>query len=214
AVKEFYAALPQIVAWSHLIIGLVITLLVMIITAGVGIAISAAGTAVATAGTAEAASAATVVLNVTFWVKLGGEAFIFTFLSRQLNATIPGMEPKSPFWVEFIWNLGMFGVMHGASAVAKGLIETYALTSAAAKFAVNTAVQFVALEAFGYFRFAVEERRTMTVGEFGQMSAQNVIMMAAMTAAMKPMEPVLKGLEGELTSSFGRFARRYGTRSA
>jgi hypothetical protein len=219
AVQEFYRVLPSIVMWSHLIIGLAITLIAAVATAGVGLAVSAAGTAAATAiaGSAaavETSAAAGVVLNATWAIKLGSEALVFTAISRELSSLVPGMEPKGSFWGEFLWNLGMFGVMHGASKVAKGLIEAFAINSAAAKFVAEQATAFVALEAFGYVKFAVEEGRTMTLSEFGTMSAQNLVMMTAMAATMAPMKPVMETLEGNLTSAFSRFSSKYRAQAA
>jgi len=219
AVQEFYRVLPSIVTWSHLIIGLAITLIAAVVTAGVGLAVSAAGTAAATAiaGSAaavETSAAAGVVLNATWAVKLGTEALVFTAISRELSSMVPGMEPKGSFWGEFLWNLGMFGVMHGASKLAKGLIEAFAIKSAAGKFLAEQATAFVALEAFGYVKFAVEEGRTMTLSEFGTMSAQNLVMMTAMAATMGPMKPMMEGLESDLTSAFRRFSSKYRAQAA
>ncbi|MGW1346177.1 eCIS core domain-containing protein [Kribbella sp. NPDC002412] len=219
AVQEFYRVLPSIVMWSHLIIGLAIMLIAAVVTAGVGLAISAAGSAAATAIAGSAAAvqtstAAGVVLNATWVIKLGAEALVFTAISRELSALFPGMEPKGSFWGEFLWNLGMFGVMHGASKLAKGLIEAFAINRAAGKFVLEQATAFVALEAFGYVRFAVEEGRTMTLSEFGMMSAQNLVMMTAMTATMTPLKPVMTRLERNLTSAFSRFSAKYRAQAA
>ncbi|TDW77122.1 eCIS core domain-containing protein [Kribbella pratensis] len=218
AVKDFYQKLPSLVMWSHLIIGLAITLIAAIVTAGVGLAISAAGAAAATAIAGSAAAvetsvAAGVVLKATFVIKLGAEALVFTAISRELSSLVPGMQPKGSFWGEFLWNLGMFGIMHGASQLSKGLIEALAIQSSVGKFVVEQATSFVALEAFGFVKFAVEEGRTMTLAEFGTMSMQNVVMMSAMAATMGPMKPMMTALESDLTSAFSKFSLRYRARA-
>ena len=222
AVHAFYAKIPSIIETSHLIIGLFIVFVAAVATAGVGVLISAAGSAVASgvaasalaggATVAEAGATAGIVLNATFVVKIGMESLVFTVISRQLTQMFPGMKVSDSFWAEFAWNLGMFGLMHGASKVAGALIESLAVRGAVATAGIRLGVSYAALEAFGYVKFAVEAGRTMTLAEFGKMSLHNLVMLAALTVAMKPLQPLLARTEASLTSELGRFSRTYGPR--
>ena len=95
-VVEYYNSLQSTVMWSQLIIMLGIMLIAGLATAGVGLAITAvAPLALGALGVAEGSWVA---LSATFVAKVGGEALVFTIVSRALQSGFPGMAPTNKFW--------------------------------------------------------------------------------------------------------------------
>ncbi len=238
-IKKFYASLADIIKESHLIIGFAVLLVAALVTAGVGMAISgvAAGAAAATetaalagGATATAAAAeATVVLQIGLVAKIGGEAVVFTLVHQGLLAAIPGMGPKltlSSFLTELVWNLALFGVLHGVGSVVEGALGRSAWLKAlgpAARTALQTGARmgstYATLQAYGLIRFMYEQRRGMTLAEFGTMSVQNLAMLAGLSIAMKPFSGALEGIRARAAGAGNagaealiRFRLRYGER--
>lgn len=206
-VTEYFRSLPTIVRWSQFIIMLGITLIAAVASAGVGIAAgAAAGAGLAALGVAEGSM---LMVGGTFLAQVGAEALVFTALSRALQSAFPGMGPTSPFWVDFLWNFGLFAVMRGA---AMGLRSALRPLSSLARFAVSHTVSFGILQSYGILRFTVEAGRLPTESELVTMTGENLIMMVGLTVGMKAFEPMLAPLEQ--ASQVARLRRAFGPRFA
>ncbi|MFC3737702.1 eCIS core domain-containing protein [Paractinoplanes deccanensis] len=239
ALSEFYASIPDIISRSHLILGFVVLLLAAAVTAGVGVAIAgaAAGAAAATESAALAAGAsasmaaaeAAVVLEIGLVAKIGGEAIVFTVVHMGLQSAFPGLAPGptlSGFLTELVWNLALFGVLHGVGSAVEGALGRSAWLKTLTPMArtvlstgARTGSTYATLQAYGVLRFLVDQGRMMTWSEIGTMSAHNLVMLAGLSLAMKPLSSMLEGVHaagGELgrggAEALIRFRQRYGER--
>ena len=238
-IAGFYASLADIIRTSHLILGFAVLLIASAVTAGVGIAIVGAttGAAIATESAALAAGAsasmaateAAIVMEIGLVVKIGGEALVFTLVHQGLLATLPGMGPKltlSSFLTELVWNLALFGVMHGAGSAVEGALgrsEWLRALAPTARRVLQTGARlggsYATLQAYGLVRFLFEQGRMMSLGELGRMSVENLAMLIGLSVAMKPFSAVLEGIrtgaEGfgrSRVEALTRFRQRYGDR--
>lgn len=223
-VSDFYDSLPDIVADSHMIIGLAILLVAVIATAGIGVLIE--GVAIGVAG-ATTAGQATLVLQAGVVAQVVGEALVFTAVDYGLRSLVPGMKPEHTFLYELAWNLAMFGALKRVGrAVGRGMrgsARFRALGEVAARrvlMGVQAVTSYPVLEAYGYLRFAYERRRSMTGREFLAMSGQNLVILAGLTLATAPLGPVMESVRagGERIGSRGMatlqaLRARYGGRT-
>jgi hypothetical protein len=197
---EFYKEVPQAIAWSKMAVGFAVMVIAAIATAGVGILVETA--AVGVLGLAETS-------YIVIGAKMAAEAVTFTLVSRAMLSAIPGMAPESSVWADLIWNLALFGVLRAANTAMKAalLLEKASVLVTAMSL---RATEFAVLEFYGVARFAWENRSRdalMSGEQFAVMSAQNVVMMAGMAVAMKPVEPIMKSFS---KGSLGYFRGRYG----
>lgn len=195
-VTEFYASIPSIIQYSQMIIMFVIMVIATIVTWGVGV-----GFALVTGITAENM----VVLSIPFLIRTGLQAFAFTLISRQLQSMFPGMKPMSPFWQEFLWNFGMFGVMEGVGAAMRATLKTM---GSFARFAVSSLATFEVLQVYGFVHALVEGGQPPSSDEIWSMTKQNLIMMVGMGIVMKGFSPMMQAVEE--SAALSRFNRKYG----
>ncbi len=207
AVAEYFGSLPEIVEWSQLAIGLAITLLAIAVAAPIGIMAGGAVTGLLVgAGFAEGSA---LVLSAGFVAHVGAEAVVFTLVSRGLSSLAPGMEPTGPLWADLLWNFGLFGALKGLGLGARAAIlagESRALVTA-----TQLAGTYMTLQGYGYVRFAVEKGRPMTDAELGRMSLHNLVMLAALTVATRPLQEPLARLQQSmaLRTLRARYSRRF-----
>lgn len=197
-VAEVYKGLPLLAFGSRFAVNLAFTFVASYVSAGLGSLV--VGSVDATAGTA-----ATILANV------GGvavEAVSFTLMSRGFQALVPGQSSGQSFLAELAWNIGLFTVLKGvgtgvgAALKANGLPALISAGSAMASFPV--------LQGYGMLRYRVAKGQWPSSAEMGQMTADNIMMLAALTVGMRSMELVVGGRAKP--TALRKFHQKYGIR--
>ncbi len=194
AVQTYLRNLHVFVGFTRIASTLGIVLIASIATAGVGAAATAAiGT------TSTAAGAATAFAGVTVL-----EAMTFTAVSRGLQGVLPGQEPHTGFWVDFAWNLGLFGLLRGSNlGVARGL-RSMALPPLTRL--VQHTTSYPLLMGYGVVRHRVERGEWPTSEQLDQMAAENLILLFGLTIGMAPF----RNLGARQPREVRLFRQRYG----
>lgn len=203
-IGEYYEHIPAILRHSAIVVGIGVTLVAAAVTWGVGAAVAApaaGGTAVAAGGTAAAgATTSTVTLGslATGVGAVAANALIFTSVHRGLSE-IAGIGAQGTFLEDFLWNFGLFGALRIIGGATGSYLRARNLMRIAQP--VQLGVSFSALEVYGLVRFGVENKRWPSAAEFGQMTGQNLVMLAA-----------LSGMHATFSrfTPLGRFQARYG----
>ncbi len=199
-VEQFYRGLPLIAFGSRFLVQLGVTLVAAYVTAGLSTAVlGVGGSASAAGGASLLATAGTAAL----------EAVTFTLVSRGLMAAIPGQpSPEDSIISDLIWNFGLFFVLRKVGLGVKKALDARglpALTSIA-----TAGASFPLLQVYGVLRFRVAMGRWPSDAELSKMTAENIIMLAALTSGMSMMQRLLKA-RGR-PSALGTFHKKYGWR--
>ena len=165
---SFQRALPAYVQYSSLVLSLSITLVAAVATAGVGSLVSGSLGA-ATGGLALAGTAAL-------------EALTFTVVHRGLSTQV-GQDPSSSFLTDLIWNFGLFAVMRGAGGAIHGRLQGSALQALEAPIQMGANIGL--LGSYGVIRFRVEQGRLPSSDELSQMTAETLVMVAAIAVTTR-----------------------------
>jgi hypothetical protein len=165
---RFHRALPAYVQYSSLVISLSITLVAAAATAGVGSLVTGSLGA-ASGGLALAGTAAL-------------EALTFTVVHRGLS-TQAGQDPSSSFLTDLIWNFGLFTVMRGAGGAIHGRLQGSALQTLEAP--IQMGANLGLLGSYGVLRFRVEQGRLPNSDELSQMTAETLVMVAAIAVTTR-----------------------------
>ncbi len=200
-VARFYQALPAMLGVSRMVTQLGVTLVSALVTAGVGAAAFHAlrGTAT-TVGFGRMALA------------LGGtaviEGLVFTGVHTALDAAIMGRQPTvRRFFIDLAWNIGLFGTLRVVSlgvGAGMGRLQMPELARTA-----NVVAAFPVLQSYGVLRFRLERHRMPTDAELQQMTAQNLIMLLAISAGTRAVARWLP-TGGQQSRTMRYFRQTYG----
>jgi hypothetical protein len=200
-VKTFYQALPASMQVTRLIGKIGVTTLAALATGGVG--------GLLTGGARAAATGITLRGALTFAGTAVLEAVTFTGVNAVASNLL--FDEKIRFGSllkDFAWNLGLFGVLRavsGVSAVALRAAELQALSAP-----VQLVAGFPFAHGWGVFRFRVEQSRWPTKVELDQMTAESVLMIAAIAVGSKGVQRFIEARK--TASSLSLFYREYGWR--
>lgn len=200
-VDQFYRGLPVIAFGSRFLVQLGVTIIAAYVTAGLGTLVMGGGAGASTAagGTSLLATAGSVAV----------EAISFTLISRGLLAALPGKQgANDSILADLLWNLGLFTVLRGISVGVKGALAAKGLPALTG---IATAVtSFPLLQGYGLLRYRLAKGEWPSDAERAQMTAENIVMLGALTAGMSAMQGLLSA-KGKLTE-LGKFYKKYGWR--
>jgi hypothetical protein len=169
AINEFFANMPLFVTGANLLPSVVINLLVNF---GIVKLASIAGSAAAgLISTGENAS----LLNV--FAQVGLESLTFTASSRALQSAV-----GSPSRLSFLWDLALNAGLFATLRVTTSLVQTSFTARGLEVYApaATQVVSFPILQAFGTLQFRLENNRWPRAEEIRDMSADGLIMYAAL----------------------------------
>jgi hypothetical protein len=202
-IREFYEDVPSILKSSGIVVAIGVMLAAAAVTWGVGAVFAApagAGAGAAATGTAATVTAGTAARTLA---TAAGTTFlnalVFTSVHRGL-AEATGVGAHGSFFEDLLWNFGLFGVMRVAGGAVLARLQARGLAHLARP--VQVATTFGILEGYGVARFAIEEGRLPTAGEFVSMTAQTVVILASLMAMHATVARF---------SALGRFQARWGS---
>lgn len=200
-VKTFYQALPAAMQVTRLIAKIGVTALAAMATGGVG--------GLLTGGARTAATGLTLRGALTFAGTAVLEAATFTAVNAAASKLL--FDEKISFGSllkDFAWNLGLFFVLRAVSGVSGVMLRAAELQ------VLNTPVQlvtgFAAAHGYGVLRFRIEQDRWPTKAELNQMTAESVLMMAAIVVGSKAVQRFIEARK--TATSLTLFYREYGWR--
>jgi hypothetical protein len=200
-VKIFYQALPASMQVTRLIAKIGVTTFAALATGGVGGLLTGGGRTIAGGLTFRGA--------LTFAGTAVLEAATFTAINATASALL--FNEKISFGSllkDFAWNVGLFFVLRVVSGVSEVMLRAAELQ--ALNMPVQLAGGFPFAYGYGVMRFRIEQGRWPTEAELDQMTAESVIMMAAMAVGSKGVQRYLEARK--TASSLSLFYREYGWR--
>lgn len=200
-VERFYRALPAMLGVSRLVTQLGVTLVSALAASGVGTAVFGA----------LRGSASTVGLG-RLALAVGGtavvEGIVFTGVHTALDAAIMGRQPTArQVLIDLAWSIGLFGTLRTLSlGVGAGLTR---LQLPMLHGPVSMATSYPVLHGYGLLRFRLEQGRMPNDQEMRQMTAQNLLMLLAISVGTRAVSRWLpRG--GRQSRMMRQFRRVYG----
>jgi hypothetical protein len=200
-VKNFYKGLPAAMQVTRLIGKIGVTTLAALATGGVGGLITGGARAAATGITLRGA--------LTFAGTAVLEAATFTAVNAAASKLF--FDEKISFGSllkDFAWNVGLFMVLRVVSGVSTVMLRSAELQALNAP--VQLATGFPLAHGYGVIRFRIEQNRWPTKAEFDQMTAESLIMMAAIVVGSTGVQRYLQARK--TATSLSLFQREYGWR--
>jgi hypothetical protein len=200
-VKDFYRALPAAMQVTRLIAKIGVTTLAAMATGGVG--------GLLTGGARAAATGITLRGALTFAGTAVLEAATFTAVNATASKLL--FDEKISFGSllkDFAWNLGLFFVLRAVSGVSTVMLRAAELQALSAP--VQLVAGFPFAHGWGVLRFRIEQNRWPTKVELDQMTAESVLMMAAIAVGSKGVQRYIEA--SKTAKSLSLFYREYGWR--
>ena len=200
-VKNFYRALPAAMQVTRLIGKIGVTTLAAMATGGVG--------GLLTGGARAAATGITLRGALTFAGTAVLEAATFTVVNAAASKLL--FDEKISFGSllkDFAWNVGLFFVLRAVSGVSTVMLRAAELQALSAP--VQLIAGFPFAHGWGVLRFRIEQNRWPTKVELDQMTAESVLMMAAIAVGSKGVQRYIEA--SKTAKSLSLFYREYGWR--
>jgi hypothetical protein len=204
-IREYYDDVPSILKSSGIVVSVGVAIAAALVTWGVGTAFAAPAGAAAGGGAVGTSAAVGTVGTVTVGsiARAAGanllNALVFTSVHRGL-ATATNVGVSGSYFEDLLWNFGLFSVLRTASFGVRAGLAARGLMHLAGRVQLGTA--FGLLETYGVVRFWFEENRLPTATELAAMTAQTVVILAALFATHAAVERL---------SPLGRFQARWGS---
>lgn len=198
AVPRFYAAMPGMLAVTSLIAQIGITYVAAAASGGIGGLFAGGARGAATGLTARGALA--------FAGTVALESLTFTAVSTTLNAVVLGKQPTfGSVLRDLAWSAGLFSVLRVArTATVRGLRQADLEILSGP---VNLVTPFPVLQGYGMLRFRVEQGRWPTRDELSRMTAENVLMLAALSVGLTVVQ---RWMSTRPDAALTRFRDNYG----
>ncbi len=169
-IADFYRALPAAMQVTQLVARVGITALAALVTGGVG--------GLITRGTMTAARGLTLRSAATFVGTAALEALTFTGITAAASAGLFGDKVSlGSLLRDFAWNLGLFVVLKGVGGATGRAVRAMELE--ALSMPINVSVSFPFAHGWGLLRFRIENNRWPTSEELDRMTAESLVMLAA-----------------------------------
>ena len=135
------------------------------------------------------------------------EALTFTMTSRGLQESLLGQSPQGSFLNDFAWNLGLFGLLKVGNLGAARMTQPVGIP-AFTRLAQHS-TSFPLLMGYGSLRHRVESGQWPSQQEFGRMSAETLVLMAAFAVGTRAFE---SRAPSQRPAALEQFRQRYGLR--
>jgi hypothetical protein len=183
AIADLYRALPAAMQVTQLIARVGVTALAALASGGVG-GLLARGTITAARGLTLRSAAA-------FVGRAALEAVTFTGVNAVTSAAFFGDRVSlGSLLRDFAWNLGLLMVLKGVGGATGRAVQ--ALEIEALAMPVNVSVSFPFAHGWGILRFWIENNRWPTKEELDRMTAESLVMLAAITVGSAGVQRWLK----------------------
>ncbi|WP_437326054.1 eCIS core domain-containing protein [Sorangium sp. So ce381] len=196
----FYRALPGMMGTTQLIARIGVAYIAALATGGVG--------GIFAGGARAAATGITVRGALSFAGTVALETLVFTGVNTTLNTFLFGDRPTfGSVLRDLAWNAGLFTVLRATGAATTRGLRVAELEVLSGP--VHLVTPFPILQGYGILRFRAERGRWPSRAELGQMTAENVLTMVALSVGLRVVQ---RWTASRPDSALRRFRDAYGLR--